>query len=58
MISHDPAFFKGGTFAQGRPIDLCCQLAVKAFSLGEDKADEMEALCAVGLLNAILENVP
>jgi hypothetical protein len=58
FMKHDPHQFKNGTNQiVGLPIDMTCCLAKKAFELARLKEDEIEAMCAISLLNAVLENV-
>jgi len=58
VIKNDPVFFKTGNMAAGNPMELTCQLAVKCFQLANDNVDEVHAMCSIGLMNAVLENVP
>jgi len=36
---------------------MCCALVGKTFELARVKEDEIEAICAITLVNAMLENI-
>jgi len=57
-MKHDPEQFRSVQIPNlGTPINMTCQLAAKAFELAKLKEDEIEAMCAISLLNGILENI-
>lgn len=59
FISKSPEQFKTASFnGQTTCMDLMFSLIGKIFKESNEKNAEMDAMCAVTLINAILENVP
>lgn len=62
IMNKDPNAFKSLSFPNGQgqsisAIEMTWNLAVKGFELANTKEDEIEAICAVTLLNGMLENI-
>ena len=62
IMNKDPNAFKTAGFqnAQGQQLtamDMTLQVACKTFDVARDRDDEIEAISAITLLNAMLENI-
>ena len=59
LMNKDPQQFQNGQFQgqQGTCLDMCCSLVAKTFELARVREDEIRAIGAITLVNAILENI-
>ena len=58
-MNKDPHNFKIDIFGTGTtPMDTMFTLISRIFKVASEKQDEIEAICAVTLILALLENIP
>jgi hypothetical protein len=58
-MSKNPEAFRNATFdGQGTCLDMMFNLIAKIFTNAREKEEEIEAMCAITLVNSLLENIP
>lgn len=58
-MSRSPETFRTAVFeGQGTALDMIFNLIGRIFTISKVKEDELEAICAITLVIAIIENIP